>query len=127
MAALKPTRERGPSHGRRSGHSFSPNLGWIWRSREDENPPTVDHVAVCEALSLGPGRDRVTALRAKFAVARPQSESTLPGGTLPREWLMGCPTLEAYDVKDVSGGSHYGQTQICDRQAGLGSAQITPE
>jgi hypothetical protein len=90
--------------------------------------PTVDHAAVCEALALDSGRNRVSALRAEFALARPQSESTLPGGILPRQWLMGCLrtlALEAYGVKDVSGGSHYGETQICDRRAGIGRASIT--
>jgi hypothetical protein len=91
--------------------------------------PTVDHAGVCQALSLNSGRDRVAALRAEFAIPKPQIESTYPGGILPREWLMGCLrrlALEAYAVEGVSYGSFFGQTQICDRQAGLGSAPPTP-
>jgi len=85
--------------------------------------PTADFVGVCDALSLTSGRDRVAALQAEFAMPRPQAESTLPGGLLPREWLMGCLrilALEAYGVVGVSGGPHFGRTEICDRSKGLG-------
>jgi hypothetical protein len=91
--------------------------------------PTVDHAGVCEALSLNSGRDRVAALKAEFAIPKPQIESTFPGGLLPREWLMGCLrklALEAYAVEGVSRGSFFGHTQICDRTAGLASAPASP-
>jgi hypothetical protein len=91
--------------------------------------PTVDQTEVCRALSLTPGHNRVAALKAEFAVPKPQIESTLPGGILPREWLMGCLrtlALQAYAVEGVSPGSYFGQTQTCDRQAGLARADRGP-
>lgn len=92
--------------------------------------PNVTHEGVCSALSLTSGHDRVAALKAEFALPMPQIESTYPGGLLPRHWLMGCLrrlAYEAYKVEGVSGGSHFGQTQICDRRAGLGRAGAEPE
>jgi hypothetical protein len=88
--------------------------------------PTVAHAEVCDALSLVSGRDRVAALKARFDVPKPQVESTFPGGPMPRQWLMGCLrrlALEAYEVEGVSWGTFFGNTQICDRQAGLGPIQ----
>lgn len=90
--------------------------------------PSVDHAAVCEALSLTSGRDRVAALKAEFAIPKPQIESTYPGGLLPRQWLMGCLrtlALDAYEVEGVSGRPHFGYTHICDRSAGLGRVSAT--
>ena len=87
--------------------------------------PSVEHGTLRNLI--GVGAERLAALRGAFAIPLPPSESTLPGGPLPPEWLMGCfqkLAWEAYGVQQIAGRPYFGQTLVCDRTTGLGRAGV---